>query len=228
MGVTQKIGSAAGYLVGLIVKLLIGARVHPNLLTCMGLGINGIAAWLFGRGEFFSAGIVVVIGAVFDLIDGPVARQSNKVTRFGGFLDSVLDRYSDLILLMGLLVYYASVNRYFYVVLTAVVMTGSTLTSYARARAENCIPSCKVGFLERPERIVLIIIGALFDRMAPVLWVIAVLSNITVAHRIAHTWRETRQLDEEEDTAGAADQNRVPKETERGTNSEEIQEGSVV
>jgi CDP-diacylglycerol--glycerol-3-phosphate 3-phosphatidyltransferase len=92
---------------------------------------------------------------------------------------------------MGLLVYYANINRNFYVVLTAVVMTASVMISYTRARAENTIPLCKVGFMERPERVVLLIIGALFDRMAAVLWVIAVLGNITVIHRMMHTWLET-------------------------------------
>jgi CDP-diacylglycerol--glycerol-3-phosphate 3-phosphatidyltransferase len=159
------------------------------------LAINAVASWLFARGEFFLAGLVVLGAAIFDLVDGPVARQSNRVTRFGGFLDSVLDRYSDLILLMGLLVYYASIERFPYIILTAAGMTGSVLTSYARARSENVIDSCKVGFLERPERIVLIIIGALSGRMAHVLWVIAVLSNLTVVHRIVHTWHETRRLD---------------------------------
>ena len=81
-------------------------------------------------------------------------------------------------------------------VLTAIVMTGTVLTSYARARAENTIPKCKVGFLERPERVVLIIIGALANRMAPVLWVIAVLSNITVISRIVFTWEETKRIGE--------------------------------
>ncbi len=76
------------------------------------------------------------------------------------------------------------------------VMTGSVMVSYTRARAENVIPLCKVGFMERPERIVLLIIGALFDRMAPVLWVIAVLSNLTVIHRMGHTWQETKRLEE--------------------------------
>jgi CDP-diacylglycerol--glycerol-3-phosphate 3-phosphatidyltransferase len=125
-----------------------------------------------------------------------VARETNRVTRFGGFFDSVLDRYSDLALLMGLLVYYASINRFFYVVLTAIVMTGSVMVSYTRARAENTIPKCKVGFLERPERVVLLIIGALADRMAPVLWVIAVLSNLTVIHRMIYTWQETKRLED--------------------------------
>jgi CDP-diacylglycerol--glycerol-3-phosphate 3-phosphatidyltransferase len=130
------------------------------------------------------------------MVDGRVARETNRVTRFGGFFDSVLDRYSDLALLIGLLIYYASINRYFYVVLTAIVMTGTVLTSYARARAENTIPKCKIGFLERPERVVLIIIGALANRMAPVLWVIAVLSNITVISRIVFTWEETKRIGE--------------------------------
>jgi len=108
----------------------------------------------------------------------------------------VLDRYSDLALLMGLLVYSASINRFSYVVLTAIVMTGSVMVSYTRARSENTIPKCKVGFLERPERVVLLILGALFDRMAPVLWVIAVLSNLTVAHRMIYTWQETKRLED--------------------------------
>ena len=103
------------------------------------------------------------------MVDGRVARATSQVTRFGGFFDSVLDRYSDLALYIGLLVYYASINRFFYIVLTAIVMMGSVMISYTRARAENAIPKCKVGFLERPERVVLIIIGALFDRMAAVL-----------------------------------------------------------
>ncbi len=140
---------------------------------------------------------MVVIGAgLFDMVDGRVARETNRVTRFGGFFDSVIDRYSDLALFMGLLVYYASINRFFYIVLTAIVMTGSVMVSYTRARAENAIPKCKVGFLERPERVVLIIIGALFDRMAPVLWVIAVLSNLTVIHRMIYTWQEAKRLEE--------------------------------
>ena len=97
---------------------------------------------------------------------------------------------------MGLLVYYASINRPFYIVLTAIVMTGSVMISYTRARAENSIPKCKVGFLERPERVVLIIIGALTLRMAQVLWVIAILSNQTVIHRMIYTYRQAKLLED--------------------------------
>lgn len=197
MSVTGAIGSGAGRILRGLVKLLVVTRIHPNVFTCVGLFINGAAAWLFAQGEFVKAGVVVLLGAVFDLVDGPIARHSNRVTRFGGFLDSVIDRYSDLILLMGMLVYYATINRFSYIVLTAVAMTGSVLISYARARAENEIPKCKVGFLERPERIVLIIIGALSNRMAAVLWVIAVLANWTVIQRIIYTWTETERIGQE-------------------------------
>ena len=196
MSFTKSIGKGAGYVLLRLVQMLTLSGVHPNVLTLIGLVVNGVAAWILSRGEFLYAGLVILGAAVFDLTDGAVARNANKVTRFGGFLDSVMDRYSDLILLTGLLVYYAGINRFGYIVLTAVAMIGTVLVSYSRSRAENVIESCKVGFLERPERIVLIIIGALFNRMAPVLWVLAVLSNLTVIHRIVHTWRETRRLDE--------------------------------
>jgi CDP-diacylglycerol--glycerol-3-phosphate 3-phosphatidyltransferase len=172
------------------------SKIHPNVLTFLGLMINVVAAVLLAAGRFRAAGFVIIGAGLFDMVDGRVARATNQVTRFGGFFDSVIDRYSDLGLLMGLLVYYGNINRPFYVVLTAIVMTGSVMVSYTRARAENTIPKCKVGFLERPERIVLIIIGALFDRMAAVLWVIAVLSNLTVIHRMIYTWREASRLED--------------------------------
>ena len=186
---TWLIGAGAQWLLDRIVRALSLARVNPNVLTSLGLVLNIGAAILFGQGRFFAAGLVMVAAGLFDMVDGRVARLTNGVTPFGAFFDSVIDRYSDMALYMGLLVYYARGERFFYVVLVALVMAGSVMISYARARAESLIPSCKVGFLERPERIVLIIIGALWDRMAPVLWIIAVLSNITVVHRIYHTWR---------------------------------------
>ncbi len=147
----------------LIVRGLALSKIHPNVLTFIGLLINIGAAALLAAGQFRWAGVVIIGAGLFDMVDGRVARETNRVTRFGGFFDSVLDRYSDLFLLMGLLVWYGSINVPFYVVLTAVVMTGSVMVSYTRARAENSIPTCKVGFMERPERVVLLIIGALFD-----------------------------------------------------------------
>jgi CDP-diacylglycerol--glycerol-3-phosphate 3-phosphatidyltransferase len=196
MTFTKAIGSSCEMVISLIVRALSLTRIHPNVLTFFGLLVNVAAAAMLASGKFFLAGLIIMAAGLFDMLDGRVARQTNRVTKFGGFLDSVLDRYSDLVLLMGLLVYYASINRFFYVVLTAVVMTGSVMVSYTRARAECTIPLCKAGFMERPERVVLIIIGAFFDRMAPVLWVIAVLANLTVIHRVLYTWQQTRQLDE--------------------------------
>ena len=204
MTFTGGIGKVAGAIIDRIVRWLALSRIHPNVLTFIGLVINIWAAWLFAAGSFRWGGLVVIGAGLFDMVDGRVARASNQVTRFGGFFDSVVDRYSDLALYVGLLVYYASINRFFYIVLTAVVMTGSVMVSYARARAENTIPKCKVGFLERPERIVLIIIGALFLRMAAVLWVIAVLSNLTVIHRIIYTWQQADKADESDLRASAA------------------------
>jgi CDP-diacylglycerol--glycerol-3-phosphate 3-phosphatidyltransferase len=192
MTITRGIGTGFNKIIRLIVRGLALSKIHPNALTFMGLLINVGAAVLMAAGSFRWAAVVVIVAALFDMVDGRVARETNQVTKFGGFFDSVIDRYSDLALLVGLLVYYASINRFFYVVLTAVVMAGCVMVSYTRARAECVIPLCKVGFMERPERIVLFIIGALFDRMAPVLWVIAVLSNITVAHRMLHTWQQTK------------------------------------
>jgi CDP-diacylglycerol--glycerol-3-phosphate 3-phosphatidyltransferase len=196
MTYTRAIGWVSGKIINRIVAALALSRIHPNVLTFLGLVINIWAAVLFASGSLRAAGLVVILAGLFDMVDGRVARETNRVTRFGGFFDSVLDRYSDLALFMGLLVYYATINRFFYIVLTAIVMTGSVMVSYTRARAEVTIPKCKVGFLERPERVVLIIIGALFDRMAPVLWVIAVLSNLTVIHRMIYTWQEAKHLEE--------------------------------
>ncbi len=202
MSWTHAFGRGCRVLLYGIVHGLALTRVNPNYLTFAGLVINIGAGVLFGyataenQASMFRYAALVIIGAgIFDMVDGRVARATGQVTTFGGFFDSVIDRYSDVALYFGLLVYYARGNRFFYVVLTAVVMTTSVMVSYTRARAESLIGQCKVGFMERPERIVLVIIGALFNRMAPVLWVIAVLGNITVVHRIVHTYHQTKALD---------------------------------
>jgi CDP-diacylglycerol---glycerol-3-phosphate 3-phosphatidyltransferase len=201
---TRAFGRTCGWLLHRIVHGLALTRISPNLLTFFGLVINGAAAVLFGlagpdnqQRMFLYAGLTIIGAGIFDMVDGRVARATGQVTQFGAFFDSVIDRYSDLALFFGLLVYYARAGRFFYIVLVAVVMTGSVMVSYTRARAESLIGACKVGFMERPERIVLVIIGALFNRMAPVLWVIAVLSNITVIHRILFTYQQTRLRDAE-------------------------------
>ncbi len=194
--ITRAIGVACDSIIVQIVRFLAFTGISPNALTAIGLGINVYAAWLLSKGNFWGGGWVIVGASIFDMVDGRVARSTNQVTRFGGFFDSVLDRYSDLLLLMGLLVYYGSINRPLYVILTAVAMTASVMISYTRARSENIIPKCKVGFMERPERMVLMMIGTVLDRMAPVLWILAVMGNFTVIHRMIYTYQQAKQLED--------------------------------
>ena len=196
---TSAFGRACGVLLDTIVRWLTLSRINPNVLTFMGLVVNTWAAVLFGsanalnqRRMFFYAGLVIIFSGFFDLVDGQVARATNRVTRFGAFFDSVVDRYSDASQFFGLLIFFARGDRFFYLLLTAYVMISAIMVSYTRARAESLIGSCRVGFMERPERLVLVIIGALFNRMAPVLWVIAVLSTLTVIHRMRYTWTRTQ------------------------------------
>ena len=200
---TSAFGKGSGWLLQKIVNGLALSRISPNTLTFIGLLINIVAAIFFGYARtsnadrmFVYAGLVIIGAGIFDMVDGRVARQTNQVSVFGAFFDSVIDRYSDVALFFGLLVFYARGNRFFYVVLVAFVMTASLMVSYTRARAEALIGSCKVGFMERPERVVLIILGALFNRwgvMAPALWVLAVFSTLTVIHRIRFTYTETER-----------------------------------
>jgi phosphatidylglycerophosphate synthase len=199
---TSAFGRACAVLLDRIVRWLALARINPNFLTFLGLVVNIVAAFLFGYANvdnqakmFRYAGLVIIGSGFFDLVDGRVARASNRVSRFGAFFDSVVDRYSDSTQFLGLLVFYARGGRFLYVVLAAVVMISTVMVSYTRARAESLIDTCKVGFMERPERLVLVIIGALFNRMAPVLWIIGVLSTITVVHRIQYTWYRTRLME---------------------------------
>ena len=189
------IGKLCKTLLDVIVAFVAFLGINPNLLTFIGFLVTVVAAFYFARGKFLEAGLVIIFAGIFDMLDGRVARITNSVTKFGAFFDSVLDRYSDIVMLLGLMVYYSKAQRLSYMVLAGVVMMGAVMTSYTRARAESLIPLCKVGFLERPERLVLLIIGALSNRMAPVLWVMAILSNLTVIHRIMYTWREASKLE---------------------------------
>jgi len=201
---TSAFGRGCGWLLDKIVYGLSLTRISPNVLTFIGLVINIGAAFFFGHANvtnagrmFLYAGLVIIGAGIFDMVDGRVARRTNQVTVFGAFFDSVIDRYSDVVLFFGLIVYYARVNHFRYVVLTAFVMVTSLMVSYTRARAEALIGSCKVGFMERPERVVLIILGALFNHwgvMAPVLWVLAILSTITVINRITYTYSKTKYM----------------------------------
>src|ERR671930_1399935 len=180
------IGRAAQRIIDAIVRWLAHGHINPNILTVIGVAINVLSGILFGTGYFFWAGIVLIVANLFDMLDGQVARLSGRVTRFGGFLDSSLDRLSDMVVFVGLMVFYAR-NTEFHstlnVFLAGAAMMGSVMVSYASARAESLIPKCDVGFLRRPERVVLLVIGALStpsgstnffpSRMPAVLWILA-------------------------------------------------------
>lgn len=188
---TRTIGRRLSWPIERISALLAATRVPPNVITWAALAFNLWAAILFAAGRFASGAAVMAIAGLCDLLDGPVARRQNRVSLFGGFLESILDRYADLMLFLGLLVYYVTVNRFLYVVLACTAMAGAVMVSYAKARAESLVPAGDVGFWERPERLVLMILGGLVNRVPLVLWILAIGTNITVIHRILRTWKQT-------------------------------------
>jgi CDP-diacylglycerol--glycerol-3-phosphate 3-phosphatidyltransferase len=196
MTFTGLIGRICMFPLRLIINLCVALRVHPNTLTFIGVLVNVAAAFELAAGRFTNAGVIMVIANIFDFIDGKVAHESNAVSAFGGFWDSVIDRFSDIALFLGLIYLYSRLGRTDYAMVAAIAMMFAIMTSYTRARAESLIKKCKVGFMERPERIVLFMIGAFTNRMAAALWVIAVLSVFTVADRIIYTYRELRDTEQ--------------------------------
>jgi len=189
---TRWVGQGSNWLLTRLVRILGATGINPNVLTFLAFVVTVLAAVLFALGRFRWAAGAIFLSGFLDMADGRVARRVGRVTPYGAFLDSTLDRYSDMLLYMGLVIYYSVIARWFYVVLAAVAMASSFMVSYSRARAETLIPSGRVGFMERPERLVLLIIGGTFNRMGPVLWVIATLSTVTVIHRGVHTWQALR------------------------------------
>src|SRR5262245_37255669 len=192
---------------------------NPNLLSVIGLGINVFAALLYGYGEFFWAGLVMIAANVFDMLDGRVARLTGRVTKFGAFLDSSLDRLSDMVVFLGIIIFYSRDTVYhstLYAALTGAALIGSVMVSYTSARAESLIPKCDVGFLRRPERVVLLILGSLtvwpqsqhplLNKMPATIWLMAVLSYWTFGHRLYHTWRQIRELESAAEPSSAESQ----------------------
>lgn len=193
---SEWVGAPLASLRDALVERLARAGVRPNVLTLCGLATSLVAAGFAATGRFFPAGLLLLLAGAFDALDGAIARRTNQSSPFGAFLDSVMDRYADLTVLLGLVLHYASADvapgpgwRNVPLVLTAGAILGSALTPYARARAESLIKTCKVGVVERPERLVLLVIGLLFDRMAPALGAIALLSNVTVLQRLFYVRR---------------------------------------
>jgi len=193
-----------------LVHLIARINPNPNLLSVIGLSINIFAAVLYGYGRFFLAGLTMIFANIFDMLDGRVARLTGRVTKFGAFLDSSLDRLSDMVVFLGIIIFYSRDTDYhstLYAALTGAALIGSVMVSYTSARAESLIPKCDVGFLRRPERVVLLILGSLtvwpaskhplLNKMPATIWLMAVLSYWTLSHRLYHTWRLTHAVEGE-------------------------------
>ncbi len=191
-----------------MVRWLAYGGVNPNILTIIGVTINIACGVLFGVGFFFWAGIVLLVANLFDMLDGNVARLTGRVTSFGGFLDSSLDRLSDMVVFVGIMLFYAGntpQHSILNVFLAGMGLMGSVMVSYSTARSENVGVKANIGFLQRPERIVLFIIGALSthwdsdfflaNRMPQVLWVLAIGSFWTFIDRMYHIWRELKLIE---------------------------------
>jgi len=210
------IGEVCQRILNGIVRQIARLDPNPNLISVIGLGINVFAALLYGYGWFFYAGLVMIFANIFDVLDGQVARLTGRVTKFGAFLDSSLDRLSDMVVFLGIIIFYSRDTQYhstLYAALTGAALIGSVMVSYTSARAESLIPKCDVGFLRRPERVVLLILGSLtvwpesnhplLNKMPATIWLMAVLSYWTFGHRLYHTWRAIREME------SAADPSRI-------------------
>jgi CDP-diacylglycerol--glycerol-3-phosphate 3-phosphatidyltransferase len=194
----QRIGHRLDPFLHNLLKKAFGKYGNPNVFTLLGFFVTLIASGLILKGFWILGGLAIALSGLFDLFDGVVARKKGKVTVFGGFLDSVLDRYSDLLLLMALLIYYLQTGETKLVILASFASIGVALVPYVRARAEAAQIPCTIGLMERAERIILLTIGALLHLMEPVLWVLAVLTHFTVLQRIYHVWKTLQKPAEQE------------------------------
>lgn len=164
--------------------------ISPNTLTITGLIINGIAGYIYYSGILKFAGAVILFAGLFDMLDGAVARAGKNRSRTGGFIDSVVDRYSDFLIFGGVLAYFAKTGDFGRVILVLAILCGAFMVSYIRARAELVIPKCDVGLLERAERIIILAAGSIFNFFDAALWILAVFTHLTACYRIVHTYKQ--------------------------------------
>ena len=175
-----------------LVRLLSALRVRPDTLTVLGWTLSVCAAVLFGLGYARVAGLVMLLGGLFDALDGDVARASNRMSAFGAFLDSTLDRLSEAAIFVGIIYFYAAAARPFEALLAGTAMTFSLLTSYARARAEGLDIECQVGLLERAGRVVILSAFSIAGLLTFGLGLVAAGALVTTVQRILHVRRATR------------------------------------
>jgi CDP-diacylglycerol--glycerol-3-phosphate 3-phosphatidyltransferase len=181
-------------------RLLLRARVRPNQLTVLGLGVSVAAAHAFFQGRLRLAASCLVVAGLFDFFDGSLARLAGVESAFGAFLDSVVDRYSDLLVLLGIVLLYQRADDTAGIFFTLITMVGTIMVSYTKARAQSIGVRCEIGLMERPERMIVLIGGALFNLLTPALIALAVLTNVTAVQRILYVRRIARELPYREPT----------------------------
>lgn len=187
----------ASFLTPAIIRFLSGTAITPNILTFSGFLVTLGAAALILTGNPFAAGFVVLAAGFFDLLDGSLARATSRVTRFGGILDSTLDRLSEAALMLSMLIMFGINGSIPGIWITGIALVSSLMVSYIRSRAETAGVNCEVGIFTRPERVILLALGLLLSRfnnaLLITLGIIAVFSTITVIQRLLHAWKETRK-----------------------------------
>lgn len=172
-------------------RVIARTGVSPNAVTLFGFGLNIVAAWLLATGHFLIGGFLILIAGVFDLLDGALARVTGKGTIFGALLDSAIDRYSEAVLLFGLLVYFARRHDTTEVILIFATVVGAMIISYVRARAEGLGLDAEVGLMRRTVRICALALGLLINQVLVFLWILAILTNFTAWQRLSYVWRKT-------------------------------------
>ncbi len=201
--ITDQLRKWTRWLVEPIARGLHRLGLTPNLLTVLGFLLNLINAWLLAVGQLPLAGVLILAFSALDGLDGSLARISGQVTRFGAFLDSVLDRFAEAAIYFGLLVFFARTGRQQELYLTYAAIIGSQLVSYTRARAEGLGLRCQGGWFTRVERIIALSIGLIVGWVRPVLWLLAILTNITAVQRMVEVYRLTK--DDGREPAGTAE-----------------------
>jgi CDP-diacylglycerol--glycerol-3-phosphate 3-phosphatidyltransferase len=176
-----------------VARVLLRAHVRPNHLTVVGLGVSILAACALAGGRLRVCAVLLALAGLFDFFDGSLARLANRVSAFGAFLDSVVDRYSDLVVLLGAVLHYERQADATGVLLTLITLVGTVMVSYTKARAQSVGLPCEIGLMERPERLIVLIAGAAFNLLTPAMVVLAVLTNLTAVQRILHTRRASRE-----------------------------------
>lgn len=179
-------------------RVLAKTRLSPNSLTLLGFLLNIGVAYLLATGHFLLGGSLMLGAGIFDLLDGALARTTGKVTKFGALLDSTLDRYSEAVLLFGLVVYFARHDAATEVILVFAAIVGSMLVSYVRARAEGLGLDAEIGIMRRTVRISTLAVGLMINQVTIALWLLAVLTNLTAGQRLFYVWQKTKKGESKE------------------------------